>query len=360
MFDATPASGPLVSSSIDVRTLARATSEELDALSFGVIGLDPSGTIVTYNLYESRLARLDRQAVLGRNFYADVAPCTRGAFEERVKRCLAGPPDASDRFDFVFDFKFGAQEVAIEVLRSEDGQTAFLLINRRRVMPPRPRVDPKILARAQVDLAPGEADSGVLRDELERRFVRVPAPLFGALRATLERLAPETWQLFAEEWGLSWGRRTAVDLESTALERRDKSLRELSMREVADLVAETFATQGWGGLTLDFSAALDGLLFVDFTRSALAEAAPPRKASAPGAEGASCHLVSGWLSGVLGHVAGKKLAAREIACVSSGAPRCTFAITGHDRREQLSAVVTAGASDPTSVRAAMRPQRRGS
>jgi len=340
---------------MDVRALDRASTEELDALSFGVIAVDADGVILQYNLYESRLARLDRQAVLGRRFFQDVAPCTRGpAFEGRVKACLDGPPGGFDRFDFVYDFKFGAQEVTVELLRSAERPIVFLLVNRRRVLPPRPSIDPRTLARAQSDLAPGEAEAGVLRDELERRFVRVPAPLFAALRATLERLAPETWHVFAEEWGLSWGRHAAVDLESTALERRGKSLRELTMREVSDLVAETVSTQGWGQLTLDFAAMNEGLLFVEFARSALAEAAPPKKSSSHGASGGACHLVGGWLSGVLSHVAGKRLVTREISCVSAGAPRCTFAVTGVERREGLDVAIESGAADPASVRALLR------
>jgi photoactive yellow protein len=327
---------------------------ELDALSFGVIALDEEGTILRYNLYESRFARLDRNQVVGRNFFSEIARCTRTPeFEGRFRAFAADPAGARvERFQFVFDFKFGAQDVSIELVRVPEVARFYLLVNRTRVRAPRADFPPALLAARQSDLAPDEPGKGVLRDELERRYVRAPMPFFAALRATCDRLAPDSWQIFSQDWGVQWGRRAAIDLEAASLERSGASLRELPMRRVADLLSSYFQECGFGAPRFDFEPASEGLVLVTLERSALAEAAP-RSASVDGTP-YGCHLVAGCIGAVLSSLAERKLAAREIACVSQGTPACTLAIVGHARRGALDAAIAAGAPDVERVRRALR------
>ena len=81
---------PVTLAPFDPRTIDDLSDAELDALAFGVIALDEEGTVLRYNLYESRLARLDRNQVVGRNFFDDVAPCTRiEAFQGRFRAFAA-------------------------------------------------------------------------------------------------------------------------------------------------------------------------------------------------------------------------------------------------------------------------------
>jgi len=351
---------PSGTQTIDPRNIDECTDAELDALQFGVIGVDPDGEILRYNLFESRLARLDRNQVVGRNFFLEIAPCTRTeAFEGRFRAFVArGGVDVdgvsrSERFDFVFDFRFGAQDVGVELVRAGSTDRYYLLINRRKVAGPRPNIPEAQLAAAQSALAPAESSEGVRRDTMERRFVDAPASLLAALRATCDRLAPESWQLFSLEWGTQWGRRIAVDLEGDALERRGQSLRDLPMREVATMVAAYFADRGWGAPTFELSDSGAGLVSVEILRSATAEAAPKRRtAQRPDAD-LACHLIAGALGSVLTSVAGRRLAAREVACVCGGAPRCTVVIVGHERRELVDAALRSGARGLAPIRAAL-------
>ena len=82
-------------SSFNAASVDDRTDAELDALPFGVIALDRDGFVLRYNLYESRLARLDRNQVVGRNFFDEIAPCTRNeAFQGRFRALVAdGGPD---------------------------------------------------------------------------------------------------------------------------------------------------------------------------------------------------------------------------------------------------------------------------
>ena len=346
-------------SSMDPRPIDDRTDAELDALPYGVIALDADGTILRYNLYESRFARLDRNQVFGRNFFAEVAPCTRTeAFEGRFRSFVAastGGDARIERFDYLFDFSFGAQEVAVELSRAGNAARFYLFINRRKVAPPRIGVPRENLAARQASLAPDEARQGVLRDGLERRFIDVPAPFLAALRATCDRLAPGTWHLFSSEWGVQWGRRAAVELEASSLEGSGRSLRDITMREAATLVAGYLGERGWGALQFDFEHAAEGVIVVDIERSALAEAAPRRAA---GEQDLTCHLVAGYLSGVLSSIADRRLAAREVACVAGGAMRCQVVVVSPERREIVDAALKIGVRGVEGVRAVLRRPHR--
>jgi photoactive yellow protein len=107
------------------------SEEQIDELPFGLIAVDPSGTITRYNAYESRLARLEKERVIGRNFFRDVAPCTAvKEFQGRFERFAAEPGDGAESFDFTFAFAFGQQFVNITFLRSVKNPDIAILVNR--------------------------------------------------------------------------------------------------------------------------------------------------------------------------------------------------------------------------------------
>jgi photoactive yellow protein len=345
-----------VSSPFDPRLVDDYSDAELDAQPFGVIGLDLEGTILRYNLYESRFARLDRNQVIGRNFFSEVALCTRTeAFEGRFWAFVRDPSRPTERFEFVFNFKFGVQRVSVELVRAPGVDRYYLLINRQEVAAPQPDFPTELLAVAQQDLAPDEAQQGVVRDALQRRYAEVPAHFFAALRVTCDRLAPDTWQLFSSEWGVQWGRRAAVDLEAAALESSGKSLREIPMREVAHLISSYLHERGWGSLVFDFSRTAEGIIQLDLERSVLAEAAPaPARRSSTTRSYQACSLVAGFLSGTLSTVADRRLAAREIRCAASGASVCQFLLVGHERRGALDVALREGGGSLETVINALR------
>jgi photoactive yellow protein len=80
------------------------TVDEIDALPYGSIQLDEEGYILKYNTYESQLARLSKETVLGKNFFSEVAPCTdvqefHGRFKEGVQA-----KQLHTRFQYEFQF----------------------------------------------------------------------------------------------------------------------------------------------------------------------------------------------------------------------------------------------------------------
>ncbi len=102
----------------DLDKAKRLTGGDLDALPFGVIVVDRSGTILEYNAYERQLAHMGERTMIGLNFFHDVAPCTAIAeFEGRFEHFLDSVDTSIEPFEFVFPFPRGAQRVNVVFVR---------------------------------------------------------------------------------------------------------------------------------------------------------------------------------------------------------------------------------------------------
>lgn len=325
------------SATIDGLDLDQMSDAALDELSFGVICLDHEGTILRYNAAEARMARLDRTDVVGNTFFGVIAPCTdTPEFKGRFDDFVAGRIDAPVvRFDYVFDFKFGAQDVKIELTAGSEGRY-YVLVNRKKFRPVREGLPEGFPAPRQAELSPPEEEPGSLRDTREQREVRTPLLLFEALLRTCDRVAPQTWQVFCREWGTQWGRRAVVDLETQCLEQTEQSLRERPMREVAERLARYVERQGWGGLTVDLSSASSGGVLVELERSALV-AATRREGDR------RCHLIAGLLAAVFSHLAHRRLHVEEVCCAAAGHDHCRFLVVGKTRRATVERLASEGA-----------------
>lgn len=89
----------------DIRGLSQ---EQLDALPIGVVELDRQGIVRRYNATEARAAGLDPRQVVGRHFFAEVAPCTSvQEFRGRCEEMMQSPLPERDELDFVFRFRSG-------------------------------------------------------------------------------------------------------------------------------------------------------------------------------------------------------------------------------------------------------------
>lgn len=109
-------------------TIDRLDEAELDAYPFGVIQLSAKGTILAYNLYEERLAQRRREDVLGKNFFFQVAPCTRvrefyGRFCDGLR---VGALDA--QFSFIFRFPSGDRPVDVTMHYRQRDDTIWVIV----------------------------------------------------------------------------------------------------------------------------------------------------------------------------------------------------------------------------------------
>lgn len=107
------------------------TAEQADALPWGRIRLRGTGEIVHFNLAESQLSGRAPVDVIGKNFFRDVAPCTRVAdFEGRLEALRASGLSGQVETEFVFRFATGAQHVSVRIVYSAFDDTAVLLLRR--------------------------------------------------------------------------------------------------------------------------------------------------------------------------------------------------------------------------------------
>lgn len=70
--------------------LAGLALADFDKMTFGVVQVSGDGTILVFNAVEGGITGHDPAAVIGRNFFTDVAPCTdvagfRGKFDAGVR-----------------------------------------------------------------------------------------------------------------------------------------------------------------------------------------------------------------------------------------------------------------------------------
>jgi methyl-accepting chemotaxis protein len=84
------------------RQLSNINETNIDELAFGAIKLDKEGKILKYNQAEGDIVGRDPQGTIGKNFFDDVAPCTKtsnfyGRFQKGVR---AG--SLNESFEFLF------------------------------------------------------------------------------------------------------------------------------------------------------------------------------------------------------------------------------------------------------------------
>lgn len=109
----------------------------LDELPYGVIVVDPAGTVLAFNRAESAATGISRAQVLGRNFFRDVAPCTSvRAFAGRFEAFVADARREIEPFEFVFPFASGAQRVSILFTRgSTSSEHISIIVTRAQARP---------------------------------------------------------------------------------------------------------------------------------------------------------------------------------------------------------------------------------
>jgi photoactive yellow protein len=101
---------------------------ELDRLPIGAIRLDKEGKILSYNQTEADLASRKKEAVIGKNFFTDVAPCTNvqefaGKFREGVRQ-----GSLHTVFPYIFDFQMDPRNVWVTLFYSNETDTAWVFV----------------------------------------------------------------------------------------------------------------------------------------------------------------------------------------------------------------------------------------
>ena len=99
----------------------------LDALPFGVVGLDSANRTVRYNLCEVRMAGLSRESVLDQYFFVTTGICMNNFL---VAQRFEDEEVLDVTLDYVLTFRMRPTPVKLRLLQHPDGRLRYILIQR--------------------------------------------------------------------------------------------------------------------------------------------------------------------------------------------------------------------------------------
>jgi photoactive yellow protein len=124
------AEGPMTHSSfasITIAELEGGDAAALNALSFGVVGLDATGHTQAYNLCESRLAGLSQQSVLKQAYFLTTGICMNNFL---VAQRFDDEPVLDVTLDYVLTFRMRPTPVKLRLLQHPGSRLHYILIQR--------------------------------------------------------------------------------------------------------------------------------------------------------------------------------------------------------------------------------------
>ena len=112
----------------DIERIQSLSEQELDQLPFGAIRLDRDGTILSYNQAEADLSGRKKERVIGKSFFAEVAPCTN--VQEFAGRYRQGMEERKLDTTFPYRFRFPNRVVDVEItlILSSDSESAWVFV----------------------------------------------------------------------------------------------------------------------------------------------------------------------------------------------------------------------------------------
>lgn len=110
--------------------LNRMAEKDIDKLAFGAIELDRNGTVLKYNAAEGAITGRNPAAVIGKNFFRDVAPCTskpafKGVFDAGVR-----DNNLNTLFEYVFDYQMKPTKVKVHMKKALSGGNFWIFVKR--------------------------------------------------------------------------------------------------------------------------------------------------------------------------------------------------------------------------------------
>ena len=111
--------------------LDRLSDEELDALDFGVIGMDAQGVVRRYNAFESKAAGLSTARVLGQPLFTVVAPCMNNFMvAQRFDEAQEGAGLLDTVVDYVLTLRMRPVKVKLRLLAAPSASHRYVLVQR--------------------------------------------------------------------------------------------------------------------------------------------------------------------------------------------------------------------------------------
>lgn len=111
-------------------TLGKMSASEIDRLAFGAVQLDSAGRILQYNAAEGAITGRDPKAVVGKNFFTEVAPCTntpafKGVFDKGVRS-----GDLNTMIEYTFNYQMKPTKVKVHMKKALVGDSYWVFVKR--------------------------------------------------------------------------------------------------------------------------------------------------------------------------------------------------------------------------------------
>ena len=110
--------------------LANKSPAEIDQLTFGAIQLDASGKILNYNSAEAAITGRDPDDVIGKNFFNEVAPCSKTPSFEGLFRDGVAKGHLNVLFVYVFDYKMMPTQVRVQMQKAKEDDSYWVFVKR--------------------------------------------------------------------------------------------------------------------------------------------------------------------------------------------------------------------------------------
>ena len=111
--------------------LDRCSTNQLDVLDFGVIGIDSEGLVQRYNSCESKASGLSSQRVLGKPLFTVVAPCMNNFMvAQRFDDAGASGGTLDVTVDYVLTLRMRPVKVKLRLLAAPGGASRYVLVQR--------------------------------------------------------------------------------------------------------------------------------------------------------------------------------------------------------------------------------------
>lgn len=107
------------------------TVEEMDDLDFGVIGFDADGLVRRYSRFESRMAGLSIERVVGTSLFMSVAPCMNNYLvAQRFEDSAVDGSPLDAIIDYVFTLRMRPVKVKLRLVAAPGAALRYVLVKR--------------------------------------------------------------------------------------------------------------------------------------------------------------------------------------------------------------------------------------
>ena len=105
--------------------LDSASASQLDAESFGIVKMDHTGKVIEYNSAQSKFTGMQKNNVIGKHFFSEVAPCTNNFM---VAQQYDSNATLDQTLDYTFTLKMSPTPVKLRLLKGASNQ--YLLVQK--------------------------------------------------------------------------------------------------------------------------------------------------------------------------------------------------------------------------------------